>query len=173
MFHHFVGLGLKGLKCCKMITISYSDICVFVFILKEKMKCPFLKSKSFIVYLWKQSVCINFIDVKIKNRKRRTCVRALKGLVFRISRRILGAAHCYCSKFPTFLDFFFQKKTQRQNWKSKIRGVFRTQSNIYDGANCFCNISISYMFDWVLNTPLKVHILQIRSMLTNFGHMLE
>ena len=48
---------------------------------------------------------------------------------------------------------------------SDIRGVFRTQSNIFDGAflrrqftaaNSICNKVPSQMFDWVLNTPLDI-----------------
>ena len=54
--------------------------------------------------------------------------------------------------------------------KAQIRGVFRTQSNIYDGsflqkqltAFYFCKKKApSLMFDWVLNTLLLIRIFEV------------
>ena len=60
------------------------------------------------------------------------------------------------------------------------KGVFRTQSNIYDGAFCenierllvvnyFCKKGPLQMFDWGLNTPLHniSNFLSLKTMLTN------
>ena len=49
----------------------------------------------------------------------------------------------------------------------QVRGVFRTQPNIYEEAflqkpgavesHCFCKKAPSQMFDWALNAPLQVN----------------
>ena len=63
-------------------------------------------------------------------------------------------------------DFHIIFKTL-QNGEKKTKGVFKILSNIYDEAffrnslrlkavNYFRKNARSWMFDWVLNTPLKI-----------------
>ena len=70
--------------------------------------------------------------------------------------------------------------TKCRHKEIRNKGVFRTQSNIYDGAFCenierllvvnyFCKKGLLQMFNWVLNTPLYniSYLLSLKTILTN------